>query len=43
MGERWEELRDYFHRFDIVIGVILAIIIGLFVWSHWPKRRATLP
>jgi membrane protein DedA with SNARE-associated domain len=43
MGERWEELRDYFHRFDIVIGVILAIIIGLFVWSHWPKRRKALP
>jgi len=43
MGERWEELRDYFHRFDIVIGVILAIIIGLFVWSHWPKRRKVLP
>lgn len=43
MGERWEGLREYFHQFDIVIGVILAIIIGWFVWSHWPKRRTTLP
>ena len=43
MGERWEELRDYFHRFDIVIGVVLAVIIGLFIWSHWPKRRVILP
>ncbi len=43
MGERWEELREYFHRFDIVIGLVLAATVILFVWSHWPKRRTTLP
>ncbi len=43
MGERWEELREYFHRFDIVIGLVLAATVVLFVWSHWPKRRPTLP
>ncbi len=42
MGERWEELREYFHRFDIVIGLVLAATVVLFVWSHWPKRRPTL-
>jgi len=38
MGERWEDLREYFHGFDIVIGVILVGILGFFLWSHWPKR-----
>ncbi len=42
MGERWEDLREYFHGFDIVIGLALAVIMAFFVWSHWPKRRSTL-
>ena len=41
MGEQWEHLRDYFHRFDIVIGLSLALALGYFLWSHWPKRRIT--
>jgi membrane protein DedA with SNARE-associated domain len=43
MGERWEDLREYFHGFDIVIGVILAAAVAFFIWSHWPKRRPTMP
>jgi membrane protein DedA with SNARE-associated domain len=42
MGERWEDLRVYFHQFDIVIGLALAAALAFFVWSHWPKRRATV-
>ena len=38
MGEKWEHLRDYFHQFDIVIGLCLAIAAGYFIWSHWPRR-----
>ena len=30
MGEQWEHLRDYFHQFDIVIGLCLALAVGLF-------------
>jgi len=41
MGERWDQLRDYFHQFDIVIGLSLALALGYFLWSHWPKRRIT--
>ena len=40
MGERWEQLRGYFHQFDIVIGLLLALALGYFLWSHWPKRRS---
>ena len=42
MGEHWEDLRAYFHGFDLVIGLALAAILAFFVWSHWPKRRPTL-
>ncbi|MDH4085388.1 MAG: DedA family protein [Nitrospira sp.] len=41
MGEQWEHLRDYFHQFDIAIGLVLAVAIGYFLWSHWPKRRTS--
>ncbi|MGQ0810026.1 MAG: DedA family protein [Nitrospiraceae bacterium] len=40
MGERWDQLRDYFHQFDIVIGLLLALALGYFVWSHWPHRNS---
>lgn len=40
MGEEWDHLREYFHRFDIGIGLVLAVAAGYFLWSHWPKRRA---
>lgn len=43
MGERWEDLREYFHRFDIVIGLALLAALAFFLWSHWPKRRSTVP
>ena len=42
MGEQWEYLRDYCHQLDIVIGVGLALAIGYFVWSHWPRRHPKL-
>lgn len=41
MGEEWEHLRDYFHQFDIVIGLCLALVAGYFLWTHWPRRAAT--
>jgi len=40
MGERWDRLREYFHEFDLVIGLMLALAIGYFLWSHWPRRTA---
>ncbi len=42
MGDEWEHLREYFHQFDVVIGLCLALAAGYFLWSHWP-RRATTP
>lgn len=42
MGQEWDNLRSYFHQFDIVIGLVLALGLGYFLWSHWPKRSSTL-
>lgn len=39
MGERWDQLREYFHRLDLVIGVLLVMAVAYFLWSHWPRRR----
>jgi len=38
MGEHWTSLSVYFHRFDIVIGVILGLGAAWFVWSHLKNR-----
>ena len=42
MGEHWNQLRQYFHHADLVIGLCLAVGLGYFLWSHWPKRRPSM-
>jgi membrane protein DedA with SNARE-associated domain len=39
MGEQWDQLRDYFHGFDILIGVGLLAAFIYFLWSHWPRQK----
>jgi len=41
LGENWRGLGKYFHRFDAVILVVLAIGIVWFVWSHLQHRIRT--
>ncbi len=38
MGEHWEGLREYFHKFDVVIAVVLVAGAAWFVWSHLKHR-----
>jgi len=38
LGEHWNTLGKYFHRFDAVIGACLIIGFAWFVWSHWKGR-----
>jgi len=40
MGENWDTLGGYFHKFDAVIGLGIAVAVGLFLWRHWPKKSA---
>jgi membrane protein DedA with SNARE-associated domain len=39
LGERWDGLREYFHHLDVVIGVVLVLGVGYFLWSHWPRAK----
>jgi len=38
LGENWRTLGKYFHEFDAVICVVLALGFIWFAWSHWQNR-----
>lgn len=38
LGENWNTLGKYFHRFDAVIAAVLVAGIAFFLWSHWKYR-----
>jgi len=38
LGERWEILREYFHRFDAVLVILIVLGGAWFVWSRWKDR-----
>lgn len=41
LGENWRQLGKYFHRFDAVILVALALGVFWFIRSHWQNRLRT--
>jgi membrane protein DedA with SNARE-associated domain len=44
LGENWDTLKPLFHRFDAVIGVVLVLGIGLYLYRHlkpyWGKGKS---
>lgn len=38
-GEHWEEIRRWMRPFDIPIGIVLLVLIGLFVYRHLKAGR----
>ena len=40
LGEHWPTLEVYFHRFDLVIGVLLLAGIVAYIWLHRKQRAA---
>ena len=40
LGQNWNTLGGYFHKFDIVIGVSVLMAAGWFVWRHWPRNNS---
>lgn len=42
LGENWNTLGKYFHKFDALIGVGIAVAIGLFLWRHWPRKAGAV-
>jgi membrane protein DedA with SNARE-associated domain len=39
LGQNWNTLGVYFHRFDIVIGGLIALGVIYYLWHHWKGRR----
>ena len=39
LGENWDTLGVYFHRFDIVIGIVMALGALYYVWHHLKGRK----
>jgi membrane protein DedA with SNARE-associated domain len=42
MGENWESIKVYFHKFDYLIGAFILFGIGVFLWKHLRRNRETL-
>jgi len=40
LGENWGTLGDYFHRFDLIIGILIALGSVYYLWHHWKGRRS---
>jgi membrane protein DedA with SNARE-associated domain len=39
LGENWDTLGVYFHEFDIVIGILIAMGVLYYVWHHLKGRK----
>jgi membrane protein DedA with SNARE-associated domain len=40
LGENWDTLGVYFHRFDIVIGILFVLGALYYIWRHLKGRKA---
>lgn len=38
LGERWDSLSDYFHKFDLLIGVVIIAFIIFWIRRHFKSR-----
>ncbi len=38
LGERWTDLRHYFHRFDAALGILIVIGAVWFIHNRWKNR-----
>jgi membrane protein DedA with SNARE-associated domain len=44
LGEKWESdptLRDFLHRFDVLIVGAAVLALAWYVWRHWQHRVST--
>ncbi|HUT85129.1 MAG TPA: DedA family protein [Thermodesulfobacteriota bacterium] len=39
LGKNWEIIKVYFHRFDYLIGAVILLGIGIFLWKHLKRNR----
>jgi membrane protein DedA with SNARE-associated domain len=41
MGENWDTLGGYFHKFDTVIGIFILVGLAWYIWRHIKHSRAS--
>ncbi|MCX6809172.1 MAG: DedA family protein [Candidatus Berkelbacteria bacterium] len=34
LGENWDLVKVYFHKFDVLIAVLIVLAIALYIWRH---------
>lgn len=34
LGENWDSLKIYFHKFDLLIGALIVLVAGWWIWRH---------
>ena len=39
LGENWGTLGGYFHKFDVVIGILIAAGAAYYIWRHLKNRK----
>lgn len=39
LGENWDSLKGYFHKFDYAIGIILLAGLAWYIWRHIKNSR----
>lgn len=40
LGENWDSLKSYFHKFDLAIGIIILVGLGLYIYRHIKHTKA---
>ena len=46
LGEQWDKndaLKTWFHRFDFVIGIVVVLAVGWWIWRHIKHSRVPSP
>jgi membrane protein DedA with SNARE-associated domain len=38
LGQRWTALREYFHRFDTILGILIVLGAAWFIRNRWKNR-----
>ncbi|HEV8601246.1 MAG TPA: DedA family protein [Patescibacteria group bacterium] len=42
LGQNWQALETYFHKFDLLIGIIIALLVIFWIKRHFKNRIAKL-
>lgn len=39
LGDNWDLIRQKLHNFDLAMAVLLALLVGWYVWRHLKQRK----